>query len=91
MAKGITVTIPHNLGRAEASRRVRDGLDPVIALLAEKVHIEQSAWTNDGVSLSSAAQRKWKADELRESRLVFIGRELPEQAIRDGFERCIAT
>jgi G3E family GTPase len=36
-------------------------------------------------------QRKWKSDEKRESRLVFIGRELPEQAIRDGFESCITT
>ncbi len=36
-------------------------------------------------------QRPWKADEARESRLVFIGRELPEQTIRDGFERCIVT
>jgi len=36
-------------------------------------------------------QRAWKEDEPRESRLVFIGRELPEQMIRDGFERCITT
>src|ERR1700744_4407797 len=36
-------------------------------------------------------QRKWKDGERRESRLVFIGRELPEQAIRDGFESCITT
>ena len=36
-------------------------------------------------------QRKWKDDERRESRLVFIGRELPEQMIRDGFESCITT
>jgi G3E family GTPase len=36
-------------------------------------------------------QRKWKDGEQRESRLVFIGRELPEQAIRDGFESCITT
>ena len=35
-------------------------------------------------------QRKWKKDEARESRLVFIGRELPEQAIREGFEKTIA-
>ncbi len=35
-------------------------------------------------------QRKWKKDEVRESRLVFIGRELPEQAIRDGFAKTIA-
>lgn len=36
-------------------------------------------------------QRKWKEGEPRESRVVFIGRELPEQAIREGFERCIVT
>ena len=36
-------------------------------------------------------QRKWKEGEPRESRLVFIGRELPEQEIRDGFERCIVA
>ncbi len=35
-------------------------------------------------------QRKWKKEEARESRLVFIGRELPEQAIRDGFAKTIA-
>jgi G3E family GTPase len=36
-------------------------------------------------------QRAWKDGEARQSRLVFIGRELPEQTIRDGFERCITT
>ena len=36
-------------------------------------------------------QRKWKDGEPRESRLVFIGRELPEQLIREGFEGCIVS
>jgi len=36
-------------------------------------------------------QRKWKDGEPRESRLVFIGRELPEQITRDGFESCIVS
>src|SRR3978361_320530 len=36
-------------------------------------------------------QRAWKDGEPRESRLVFIGRELPEQTIRDGFESCIVA
>ena len=36
-------------------------------------------------------QRKWKDGEPRESRLVFIGRELPEDDIRAGFESCITT
>jgi G3E family GTPase len=36
-------------------------------------------------------QRKWKEGEPRESRLVFIGRELPEEVIRTGFESCIVS
>ena len=35
-------------------------------------------------------QRPWKADEKRESRAVFIGRQLPEDKIRQGFESCVA-
>ena len=35
-------------------------------------------------------QRKWKADETRDSRIVFIGRQLPEDKIRQGFAGCIA-
>src|SRR5437899_292822 len=36
-------------------------------------------------------QRKWKDGEPRESRVIFIGRELPEQMIRDGFADCITS
>jgi len=36
-------------------------------------------------------QRPWGGGERRESRIIFIGRELPEQAIRDGFSACVAT
>jgi len=35
-------------------------------------------------------QRPWRADETRDSRIVFIGRNLPEEKIRQGFESCIA-
>ncbi|MDB5599886.1 MAG: Cobalamin synthesis protein CobW [Xanthobacteraceae bacterium] len=35
-------------------------------------------------------QRPWKADEKRESRLVFIGRQLPQDLIRNGFAQCVA-
>ena len=35
-------------------------------------------------------QRPWRDGELRESRIVFIGRKLPEEKIRGGFESCIA-
>jgi G3E family GTPase len=35
-------------------------------------------------------QRPWKENEERVSRIVFIGRNLPEEKIRKGFESCIA-
>jgi G3E family GTPase len=35
-------------------------------------------------------QRDWKPDEKRESRLVFIGRELDTAAIEGGFLACVA-
>jgi G3E family GTPase len=35
-------------------------------------------------------QRLWNKDEKRESRMVFIGRKLPQDKIRQGFESCIA-
>jgi len=35
-------------------------------------------------------QRPWKPDEKRDSRIVFIGRNLPEEKIREGFAGCVA-
>ena len=35
-------------------------------------------------------QREWKAGEARTSRVVFIGRNLPEEKIRKGFESTVA-
>ena len=35
-------------------------------------------------------QRDWKDDEKRESRIVFIGRNMPEEMIRGGFAACVA-
>jgi G3E family GTPase len=39
----------------------------------------------DGTNLTP-----WKADEKRSSRMVFIGRRLNEQELRDGFAQCTA-
>src|SRR3954469_7796112 len=36
-------------------------------------------------------QREWRTDEKRQSRVVFIGRNLPEEKIRKGFESTVAT
>jgi G3E family GTPase len=56
-------------------------------------HDDEDRYVFQGVHmmLEGDHQRKWKQDEPRQSRLVFIGRELPEQLIRDGFERCIVS
>ena len=35
-------------------------------------------------------QRPWKEGEERVSRIVFIGRDLPEEKIRQGFAACVA-
>jgi G3E family GTPase len=35
-------------------------------------------------------QRPWGEGETRQSRIVFIGRNLPEEKIRKGFESCVA-
>jgi G3E family GTPase len=35
-------------------------------------------------------QRPWHAEDTRDSRIIFIGRNLPEDRIRQGFESCIA-
>jgi G3E family GTPase len=40
--------------------------------------------------LEGDLQRAWKADEERYSRMVFIGRNLDEAALRAGFEACAA-
>jgi G3E family GTPase len=33
-------------------------------------------------------QRPWKPDETRQTRLVFIGRDLPKDVLREGFDAC---
>jgi G3E family GTPase len=40
--------------------------------------------------LEGELQRAWRADEARESRMVFIGRNLDEAKLRAGFEACAA-
>jgi G3E family GTPase len=40
--------------------------------------------------LDGEPQREWRVDEKRESKVVFIGRELPEDEIRKGFLACAA-
>jgi len=41
--------------------------------------------------MEGAPQKPWAANDKRESRLVFIGRNLDEAALKAGFESCVAA
>lgn len=60
-------------------------------ILAFKEDDDRYVFQGVHMMLEGDHQRKWRDDEKRESRVVFIGRELPEKAIREGFESCIAS
>ena len=59
-------------------------------ILAFKGEPKRFVFQGVHMMLDGDVQRDWKPDEKRLSKLVFIGRELPEQAIRDGFRACLA-
>jgi G3E family GTPase len=40
--------------------------------------------------IEGGSQRAWKKEEQRQSRLVFIGRDLPIGLLKQGFEACRA-
>jgi G3E family GTPase len=59
-------------------------------ILAFKDDPQRFVFQGVHMMLDGDHQREWKDAEKRESRLVFIGRELPETMIRKGFEECTA-
>src|SRR5262245_24079712 len=59
-------------------------------ILAFKDDPERFVFQGVHMILDGDHQRPWRADEKRESRLVFIGRNLDEAKIRKGFESCVA-
>ncbi len=59
-------------------------------ILAFKDDPQRFVFQGVHMMLDGDHQREWKDAEKRESRLVFIGRELPETMIRKGFEECAA-
>jgi G3E family GTPase len=59
-------------------------------ILAFKNDDERFVFQGVHMILDGGHQRPWCADEKRLSRIVFIGRNLPEAAIADGFEACVA-
>jgi G3E family GTPase len=59
-------------------------------ILAFKNDEERFVFQGVHMILDGDHQRPWKADEKRDSRIVFIGRNLPGKLITEGFESCIA-
>jgi G3E family GTPase len=59
-------------------------------ILAFKDDEERFVFQGVHMILDGDHQRPWKADERRDSRIVFIGRNLPGKLITEGFESCIA-
>lgn len=53
---------------------------------------EENRFVFQGVHmmLEGISDRPWKPDEIRKSDLVFIGRNLDAQQLREGFQQCLA-
>jgi len=47
MAKPLIVSIPHNLGKAEATRRLRGGMSSVKSQFGDKVASIDETWSGD--------------------------------------------
>jgi G3E family GTPase len=58
-------------------------------ILAFKDDDERFVFQGVHMILDGDHQRPWKTDEKRESRIVFIGRNLPGKMTSEGFESCI--
>jgi G3E family GTPase len=59
-------------------------------ILAFKDDPERFVFQGVHMILDGDHQRAWGEGEKRESRIVFIGRQLPEDKIREGFASCVA-
>ena len=59
-------------------------------ILAFKDDDERFVFQGVHMILDGDHQRPWNNGEKRDSRIIFIGRNLPEEKIRQEFERCVA-
>jgi len=55
MAKTISITIPHDLGVAEAKRRVQEQIDRFRAEYVNKIAHSEVSWTDDQAKVNVAA------------------------------------
>ena len=54
MAKPVVVSIPHRLGREEAVRRLKSGLERARTTFAAQFSVLQESWTGDHLDLRVA-------------------------------------
>jgi G3E family GTPase len=59
-------------------------------ILAFKDDDERFVFQGVHMILDGDHQRPWKTSEKRDSRIIFIGRNLPVKLITEGFESCVA-
>ena len=55
MSGPLVVTIPHRLGKAEATRRIRDGIGRAKTEFAYLLRIDNDAWEGDRFSFAASA------------------------------------
>jgi len=95
------VSVSMSTDRPLDSRRARAWVSSIAADLGQDIlrwkgilHIEgqERRLVFQGVHmlLDVDLQRPWRDDEARVSRAVFIGRDLPADQLRAGFEACVA-
>jgi hypothetical protein len=60
-------------------------------LLAVKGKDEKFVFQGVGMLFTGSFEGKWKKDEKRESRFVFIGKDLDAEFLKYGFEACVVT
>ena len=77
-------------GSRTSCRRTGPNILRCKGILSFKGDDERFVFQGVHMILDGDHQRPWKDGEKRESRLVFIGRNLPEEKIRKGFESCVA-
>jgi hypothetical protein len=78
MAKPLLVTIPHNLGKEEALRRLQAGLGSVKANFAGQLLVRQESWTGDHLDFQVAAlKQEVKGTVDVQADAVLLSVELP--------------
>ena len=95
----LSVSIRHN-GEVDPERFVpwlnelvqREGPDILRCkgIIAFKNEPRRFVFQGVHMILDGDHQRPWKDGEKRESRMVFIGRNLDAKELREGFESCVA-